>query len=296
LIAGSIPQSGDASPRPHRKIRHMPALRSAVIAKTRKGGFSMNFTRTAKTLVAVGALLACAGNARADDIKVLTTGILKGSFSEIAALFERDTGHKVTMSWGPSSGNSPEASQVRIKNGEHVDVLIMVNTGMDELVKGGFFVPLERKDIAVSKIGVAVKMGHPLPDISSAAALRQALLNASSIGYSEGASGSYVANVLLKKLGIADEVAAKSKVILGRKFVGESVASGEVELGLQQISELRLEPGLAIVGPLPEDLQKSSVVTAAVSSKAEHVEAAKQFFTYISSPAAVALMKKSGLD
>ena len=72
---------------------------------------------------------------------VLTTGILKGSFAEITTLFERETGHKVTMSWGPSSGNSPEASQVRIRNGERVDVLIMVNTGMDELIRGKFFSP-----------------------------------------------------------------------------------------------------------------------------------------------------------
>lgn len=256
----------------------------------------MYFGRITKTLAAIGGLLAFTGTARADEIKVLTTGILKGAFSEITTLFERETGHKVTMSWGPSSGNSPEASQVRIRNGERVDVLIMVSTGMDELVKGGFFVPLERKDIAVSKIGVAVKAGHPRPDISTATALRQALLNASSIGYSEGASGTYIATVMLKKLGIADEVAAKSKVILGRKFVGESIADGEVELGLQQISELRLQPGLTIVGPLPDELQKSSIVTAAVSSRAEHPEAAKQFFAFISSPVAIELMKKSGLD
>ena len=175
-------------------------------------------------------------------------------------------------------------------------MLIMVNTGMDELISGRFFSALERKDIAVSKIGVAVKAGHPLPDISTAASLRKALLDASSIGYSEGASGSYIANVLLKKLGITDEVAAKSKVILGRRFVGEAIASGEVELGLQQISELRLEPGVVVVGPLPGDLQKSSVVSAAISSKADHVEAARQFFSFISSPAAIELMKRSGLD
>src|SRR5690242_14301480 len=144
------------------------------------------------------------------------------------------------MSWGPSSGTSPEASQVRVKSGEPVDVLIMVNAGMDELTGGGYFTPLERKDIAVSKIGVAVKKGYPLPEISTAASLRKALLDAKSIGYSEGASGTYVANVLLKTLGIADEVAAKCKVILGRKFVGEALVNGEIDLGLQQISELRL--------------------------------------------------------
>ena len=214
----------------------------------------------------------------------------------IATQFEKDTGHKVTMSWGPSSGNSPEASPERVRSGEHVDVLIMVNTGMDDLVRTGHFVPLERKDVAVSKIGVAVKEGRPLPDISTVSAVRQSLLNAKSIGYSEGASGTYVSTVMLKKLGIADEVAGKSHVILGRKFVGEVVASGEVELGIQQLSELRLEPGITVVGPLPEELQKVSVVSAAVSSKAKSVEAAKRFVAFLSTPAAVKAIKESGLD
>ena len=98
----------------------------------------------------------------------------------------------------------------------------MVNTGMDDLVRTGHFVPLERKDVAVSKIGVAVKAGRPLPDISTVSAVRQSLLNAKSIGYSEGASGTYVSTVMLKKLGIADEVAGKSHVILGLQFVGRS--------------------------------------------------------------------------
>lgn len=246
--------------------------------------------------LSLGVLLTLAVPAHADELKVLTTGILKGSFTDIAGRFERETGHKVTMSWGPSSGSSPEASPVRVRNGEHVDVLIMVNTGMDELISGKFFTPIERKDVAVSKIGVAVKKGHPLPDISTEAALRKALLEARSIGYSEGASGSYVANSLLKRLGIADDVAPKSHVILGRKFVAEAIASGEVELGLQQISELRLEPEITVVGPLPESLQKKSVVSAAVSSKATSVETARLFLAYLSSPISVEAMKKSGLD
>ena len=234
--------------------------------------------------------------AHADDIKVLTTGILKGSFTNIAAQFERDTGHRVAMSWGPSSGSSPEASQVRIRNGEYVDVLIMVNTGMDELVRDGFFASLERRDVAISKIGVAVKAGHPIPDISTTTALRQALLDAKSIGYSEGASGSYVENVLLKKLGIAEQMTGKSHVILGRKFVGEAIADGEVELGIQQLSELRLEPGITVVGPLPDEVQKASVVSAAISAKSRHLDAARQFVTFLSSNYAIEAMKESGLD
>jgi len=172
----------------------------------------------------------------------------------------------------------------------------MVNTGMDDLVRTGHFVPLERKDVAVSKIGVAVKEGRPLPDISTVSAVRQSLLNAKSIGYSEGASGTYVSTVMLKKLGIADEVAGKSHVILGRKFVGEVVASGEVELGIQQLSELRLEPGITVVGPLPDELQNVSVVSAAVSSKAKSIEAAKRFVAFLSTPVAIQAIRESGLD
>lgn len=246
--------------------------------------------------LALCALLAFAGSAHADEIKVLTTGILKGAFTRIAAQFETDTGHKVSMSWGPSSGTSPEASPVRVRSGEQLDVLIMVNTGMDDLVATGHFKALERKDVAVSKIGMAVKVGRPVPDISTTAALRQALLSAKSIGYSEGASGTYVSTVLLKKLGIADQVATKSHVILGRKFVGEAVADGEVELGIQQLSELRLEPGVTVVGPLPEELQKASVVAAAVSAKAKNVDAAKSFLTFLSTPFATEAMKASGLE
>lgn len=254
------------------------------------------FQRRKTAALIISGLLCLTNTARADEIKVLTTGILKGAFTRIATQFEQESGHKVVMSWGPSSGNSPEASQVRIRNGEHVDVLIMVSTGMDELIRSGYFQGLDRKDVAISRIGVAVKAGHPLPDISTASALRKAMLDAKSIGYSEGASGTYVANVLLKKLGIADEVAHKSKVILGRKFVGEALANGEVELGIQQLSELRLEPGIEVVGPLPEELQKASIVSAAVSSKANNIEAARSFLKFLSSPSSKDAIQKSGLD
>lgn len=123
----------------------------------------MLFRQIEKIAATAGVLLALGSGVSADEIKVLTTGILKGSFTQIAAQFEHETGHEVMMSWGPSSGTSPEASQVRVKAGEPVNVLIMVNTGMDKLTGGGHFTPLERKDIAVSKIGVGVKKAIRCP-------------------------------------------------------------------------------------------------------------------------------------
>lgn len=233
---------------------------------------------------------------QAVELKVLTTGILKGAFDRIATQFQNDTGRRVSMSWGPSTGTSPEASPVRVRSGEAIDVLIMVNTSMDELVASGHFVGLHRTDVAVSKIGVAVKEGQPMPDIGTPDALAQVLLNARSIGFSEGASGTYVSTVLLQRLGIVDQVQAKCHVVLGRKFVGAAVADGEVEVGIQQISELYLESGITVVGPLPDVVQKASVVSAAVSAKAANKVAAQQFLAFLSTPYARDAIRASGLE
>ena len=236
------------------------------------------------------------GAARADEVRILTTGILKGAFTPIAAEFERQTGHKVTMSWGPSSGSSPEASPVRVRSGEALDVLIMVDSGMDDLVRTGHFSPRHRRNVAISRIGVAVKAGQPVPDISSTEAFRKALVAAKSVGYSEGASGMHFINLVVPKLGLADAMAAKGHVALGRRFVGEDVADGVVELGVQQLSELRLEHGITVVGPLPEDLQKLSIVSAAVSSKAAAPAAGQQFLEFLDTPFSKHAIRDSGLD
>jgi molybdate transport system substrate-binding protein len=235
-------------------------------------------------------------NHNGSELKVLTTGILKGAFDRIAGRFQDDTGHKVTMSWGPSTGTSAQASPVRVRSGEAIDVLIMVSTAMDDLVASGHFVPLQRTDVAVSRIGVAVKEGQPQPDIGTTAALRQALLAARSIGFSEGASGTYVSTVLLEKLGIAEQVQPRCHVVLGRRFVGAAVAEGEVEVGIQQLSELYLESGITVLGPLPDEVQKASLVSAAVSSRSTNTHAAEQFVAFLSTPFATDAMRSSGLD
>jgi len=234
--------------------------------------------------------------AQADQVKILTTGILKGAFTPIATEFERQTGHKVTMSWGPSSGSSPEASPVRVRSGEALDVLIMVDAGMDDLVRTGHFHPQHRRNVAVSRIGVAVKTGQPLPDIATTEAFRTALMAAKSVGYSEGASGTHFIKVVVPKLGLSDAMAAKGHVALGRRFVGEDIAEGVVEIGIQQLSELRLEHGITVVGPLPEELQKLSVVSAAVSGNAASPKAAQQFLEFLATPFAKQAIRDSGLD
>lgn len=228
-------------------------------------------------------------------VRVLTTGILKGAFASIAGAFERETGHRVSMSWGPSSGHSPEASPVRVRSGEALDVLIMVDSGMDDLVRTGHFVPLHRRDVAISHIGVAVKAGQPLPDIATPEAFRAALLAARSVGYSEGASGAYFSQVVVPRLGLVDAMASRGQVVLGRRFVGEALVDGSVALGVQQVCELLLTPGITVVGPLPEALQKHSVATGAVSSRAQSPQAARQFLDFLATPFARQALRDSGL-
>jgi molybdate transport system substrate-binding protein len=162
-------------------------------------------------------------------------------------------------------------------------------------VSQGKFEAVLRAEIAKSRIGVGVRAGAPKPGVSSVDTLRDALLQARSIGYSEGASGVYISTELWKKLGISDQVAPKAKKITG-ELVGEAVARGEIELGFQQISELIAVHGVDFVGPLPEEVQKASPIVVAISAKAQDAKAAHSFAAFLSSPVAAPFLAKSGLD
>ncbi len=245
--------------------------------------------------VAPWGTLPMARSASAAEIHAIVTGALTGAFRELVPQFERQSGDKIIIAWGPSSGTSPDAIPVRIQNGEPVDVLIMLAPALDALVKQSKFTPAMRVDVAQSGVGVGVRKGAPKPDVSSADALRRALLEARSIGYSEGGSGVYVSKELLGRLGIADQVADKLRKITG-ELVGEAIARGEVEIGIQQISELRAVPGVEYAGPLPGGLQNTSVIAAAVSTGAKEPEAAGEFVAFLASSAASPAFTGSGLD
>jgi molybdate transport system substrate-binding protein len=231
----------------------------------------------------------------AAELRVMASGALNGAFREIVPRFEQASGHKVTIAWGPSSGTSPDAIPVRLASGEKPDLLIMVEASFGKVLAEGKFAAAGRKAFARSGIGVGVKSGTAKPDIGSVEQLRQALLNARSIGYSEGASGVYVAAELLKKLDIAGQVLPKARKITG-ELVGHAIARGDVEIGLQQISELKAVPGVDYVGPLPEAVQKASIMVAAVALNAQEPEAADAFITFLTSADAASILAKSGLD
>jgi molybdate transport system substrate-binding protein len=152
-----------------------------------------------------------------------------------------------------------------------------------------------RVDLVLSKIGIAVKAGAPHPDISTIDALKRTLLAAKSIAYSDSASGVYLSTELFPKLGIADQIKGKSKKIEADP-VGGVLASGEFEIGFQQISELRPVKGIDIVGELPPGTQKVTVFSAGIPATATHPVAAKALIQWLASPAAYAAIRNSGLE
>ena len=241
------------------------------------------------------AALSLSGAARAAEVRVMISGGLSAAYKVLVPEFERATGNKVLTAYGPSMGTTVNAIPVRLERGEPADVLIMVGYALDDLIKQGKVIADSRVDLVKSPIGIAVKSGAPKPDISSADAVKRALLAAKSVAYSDSASGVYVSTEMFQKLGLADAMKDKARMIPATP-VAEVVARGEAEIGFQQISEMLPIPGIDIVGPLPPDLQKITVFSAGIASVLKEPEVGKALIKFLGSPAASATIIKSGLE
>jgi molybdate transport system substrate-binding protein len=257
---------------------------------------TLSITRRRSLFAGLAALVLFTGAADAAEVRVMISGGLTAAFNALVPEFERKSGNKVVVAYGPSMGTTVNAIPLRLERGEPADVLIMVGYALGDLIKKGKVVESSRVDLVKSSIGVAVKAGAPKPDISSADAVRQALLAARSVAYSDSASGVYVSTEMFRKLGIADDMKDKAKMIPATP-VGEIVAKGEAEIGFQQISELKPVAGIDIVGPLPAELQKITVFSAGIATGAKEPEAGQALIKFLSSsPVAKEEIIKSGLD
>src|SRR6266403_1714222 len=241
-----------------------------------------------------GALL-LAGAASAAEVQVMISGGLTAAYKALVPEFERATGHKVFTAYGPSMGTTTNAIPVRLERGEPADVLIMVGYALDDLVKSGKAIADSKVDLVKSPIAVAVKSGTPKPDISTPDAVKRALLAAKTIADSDSASGVYVSTEMFGKLGIAAEMKDKARKIPATP-VGESVARGDAEIGFQQMSELKPEECIDIVGPLPDELQKITVFSVGIASVSKEPDAGKALIKFLASPAARGEIVKSGMD
>jgi molybdate transport system substrate-binding protein len=253
------------------------------------------WTRKRWVVLNLAGILLVTGTAQAAVVTVVSSGGFAVAYRALAPEFERTTGNTLVTSWGPSMGNTADAVPSRLRRGESIDVVIMVGYALGDLIKEGKVIADSRVDLARSGIGIAVRAGAPKPDISSVDALRSALLAANSIAYSDSASGVYISSELFKRLGIADQVASKSRMIPAEP-VGAVVARGEAELGFQQISELKPIAGIDLAGPLPPDLQKITIFSAGIVVGSREPEAAKALIAFLASPAAAPAIMESGME
>jgi len=239
-------------------------------------------------------LLVVGNAAESAELKVLCANGMQTVMEDLAPKFERATGHKLAITFA-TGGETVKRAQ----GGEPADVVIAPQPGIGVLVKDGKAAAGNATAIASTGISVAVRKGTPKPDISSSEALKRALLAAKSITYLNpadgGASGIHFAK-MLDRLGIAN--AMKSKTVFAPKAgaVGALVASGEAEIGVIQYQLLFSVPGIEIVGPLPGDLQQTTVFSAAIMAGAKEVEAGRTLVNFLLAPEGAAVIKAKGMD
>ena len=239
-----------------------------------------------------------ASAASAADVRVMISAGFYGVYSELGPAFERASGHRLVTTRGPSMGDSPEAIPTRLARGEAADVVILDGGAADELGKRGMVRADSKVELARSLIGMVVRAGAAKPDIGSVEAFRSTLLAAKSIAYSDSGSGTYLSTTLFPKLGIAAEVAGKSRKVRGPPSgepVAAVVARGEAEIGFQQVSELIHVPGVTFVGTIPAEAQLVSFFAGALTSTVQQPEAASALIRFLASPEAAPVISKAGL-
>jgi molybdate transport system substrate-binding protein len=182
----------------------------------------------------------------------------------------------------------------RLGSGEVVDTVLLTGEAVDELTGQGVIEPGSRTDIMKSSVGMAVRAGAAKPDIGSAEAFRQAMLAARSIAYSFGPSGVYVAE-LFQRLGIATTLGTRAKQVKGVP-IGALVASGEAEIGFQQVSELLPVPGIDVIDRLPPGIEKITVFSTGLHRRAPQAQIARDFVRYLVSAEAAPVLRRTGLE
>jgi molybdate transport system substrate-binding protein len=233
-------------------------------------------------------------NVRMAELTVYSTIGVRSAAEELFGQFGKTSGHALAVTWG----TAPMLVK-RIESGEKADVLILSRAGIDALLKQGKIAPGSDVTLAGSGVAIAVKAGAPKPDISTPAALRETLLKAKGIAYSEpsagGASGVYFAK-LLERMGIAEQMKPKTKYPPAGGFSAALLMTGEAEFALQQKPELLHVAGAEIVGFLPGDLNMVTYFAVGIMPECKNAEAGKALIGMLRSPESKAVFRSKGLD
>jgi molybdate transport system substrate-binding protein len=244
-------------------------------------------------ILATALLLAMCQFAESAEINVVSGGAFKQVLNALAAQYRNESGVTLSIVYQTVGQH---VAQIRAGK-EAFDVAILTPEAIDALTKDGKIAPGTRADLARTGIGVVVKSGAPMPDISTVEAFKRALLAAKSVAYIDpkagGSSGIYVAG-LLQRLGIADQINAKAVLVHGGA-VADHIAEGEAEIGIHQISEILPVPGTKLVGPLPGGIQNFTVYSAGVGVAAGHDAAARALVKFLSGPHALPIIEAKGM-
>jgi molybdate transport system substrate-binding protein len=245
-------------------------------------------------VLATALSLAMSQLAQAAEIRIVSGGAFKQVLNALAAQYQKETGSKLAITYR-TVGQHLDL----IRSGqEEFDVAILTPAAIDDLAKEGKVVPGSRADLAKTGVGVMVKAGVPLPDISTVEAFKRALLAAKSVAFIDpkagGSSGIYV-EALLARLGIADQINAKAVLVHGGA-VADQVADGEAEIGIHQISEILPVAGVTLVGPLPAEIQNFTIYAAGVGAAAQDGAAARDLVKFLSGPRALPIITGKGMQ
>jgi molybdate transport system substrate-binding protein len=237
--------------------------------------------------VLAGLLLPQLSQAQTAQLKVLESNALKSAMDELGPQLEKATGNKLMQIVGTTA-----ELRGMIEKGAAFDVAVFTKSALDDLTKQGKIADAPRVAIARSGIGVGVKKGAVRPDVSTTAAFKTAMLNASSIGYVRQTPTAANMKVIFDKLGIADQVQPKIKLL--EVVVPEALAKGQVEIGLTQTSEIVPNPNVELAGPLPADIQVYTVFGGGIAPASP--DAAAALVQFLTSPAAASVLKANGLE
>jgi molybdate transport system substrate-binding protein len=247
----------------------------------------MRFYRALAALAALSLLSTI--QAQAAELKLPASNAVKSVLEELGPQFEKTSGDKLVFTFAPAA-----ELKKQIDAGTAFDLAILTTALTDALAKAGTIDAASVTRIARAGLGVTVRAGAAKPDVGTDEALKRALLNAQSIGYNPVGASRSANEAMLRKLGIADAVAPKIKLL--DVPAGIAVAKGEVELGLGPISEILAAPGAQLAGPWPPDLQSYLMFSAGVSRTSKNAAAAKAVIDFLASPAAASVIKAKGLE
>ena len=236
-----------------------------------------------------------ASDAPPAELRVVTSGGFTAAYNILGPQFEAQTGIRLITEYGASSGGAPDSIPERLGRGEQFDVVILSQSSLNNLAGAGYVRPDTRRDLVRSSIGMAVREGAAVPDISTPDRFVDVLRSAASIGYSASASGTYLSTVLFPRLGLWEELESKSQRVVSER-VASVVARGDVEIGFQQISEILPIEGITYVGPIPDEHQKVTTFSTGVTSNAVNEAGAAQLIEFLSSAEVAATIASTGLE